>query len=336
MMEGAYAYKLSDETDFTVRAGEVSSQWAGQGFLMVPFLHDEGQTVFIRGDRDIKLSEFPKPYISEDQEIGISVNKDQHISNVTKAISLLNPSEKVVISRVRTEEGSIDIPSTLKALAEAYPNSMVYAVSAPECGTWIGATPEILLSRQGWCLYTMALAGTRAATETGPWDEKNMEEHLLVYYDIIGHLKEYGLPIPDEHRPYSQPYGAIQHLRTDISTCLPSIYPIERLKDLVYDLAPTPALCGYPRSKALKIIRNIENFNRSFYGGICGPIQESGDFSLYALLRSVEIIENGWRMIAGGGITTKSNPEEEWDETEKKVQSIAKYLRFIDNHPSYL
>ena len=85
---------------------------------------------------------------------------------------------KVVTSRrvVHTPESAYDSVDAFAALCERYPDAMVYLLYREGQTTWMGASPEWLLHREGSHLRTMSLAGTRPAGRWaigGPRKRKN-------------------------------------------------------------------------------------------------------------------------------------------------------------------
>ena len=90
---------------------------------------------------------------------------------------------------------------------------------------------------------------------------------------------------------------------------------------LAKKLHPTPAVGGLPQQKAINFIRERENFDRQFYAGFFG-IETDNSARFYVNLRSMQLFKNGLVLYAGGGITAQSNPEAEWEETERKLQTL--------------
>lgn len=53
-----------------------------------------------------------------------------------------------------------------------------------------------------------------------------------------------------------------------------------------------------------------------------GPLQVEGKTNLFVTLRCMEIFSNGYRLYAGGGILKDSQEEQEWQETEIKLDTM--------------
>ena len=87
-------------------------------------------------------------------------------------------------------------------------------------------------------------------------------------------------------------------------------------------MSPTPALCGSPKEKALKIIKENEDFDRGCYGGYCGPFHSTGDFTFNVVLRCASVTDRRYCLYAGGGITSESIVSAEWFEIESKIKNV--------------
>ena len=113
--------------------------------------------------------------------------------------------------------------------------------------------------------------------------------------------------------------GPVEHLATAIHGRLPLGWNPERA---LKSLAPTPALGGYPKNRALSLIKQNEAHHRGYYGGWFGPVRENGDFDFYVNLRSMLAGEKEVALFVGGGITSESDPAAEWEETCLKARTM--------------
>ena len=229
-----------------------------------------------------------------------------------------NEEHKVVASRRNIISWGSDPVSMFETLCAAYPDAFVFFLSLKGHGTWIGASPELLLEKRGDRLSTMSLAGTRLSDTVGPWDHKNIKEQRIVTEHIYRVFEKY-LHGVVESPATTRKAGNIEHLMTTITGEGNSK---TNILSLLEELSPTPALCGYPREKALETIYREEG-NRRLYGGFCGPISENGDFRFNVVLRCAFLYPDGKAILfAGGGITSHSAPELEWEETERKLNTL--------------
>ena len=110
----------------------------------------------------------------------------------------------------------------------------------------------------------------------------------------------------------------IQHLKTQISARNSNV----NMLDLLDILSPSPALSGYPKKASLDLISKIEDYDRGWYTGAVGWINNRFNCEFYAGLRSLFIHNNNIYIYGGAGITIDSNNHEEWDEILYKINSI--------------
>ena len=227
--------------------------------------------------------------------------------------------EKAVFSRIKPYSFSISKAYELfLKLCETYPKALVYLVSSEKLGTWIAATPEILLEAHKSFVFTMSLAGTKKSSQSStPWGEKEKIEQQLVTDFIENQLKKAGAEQIELVGPYDYQAGPVTHLRTDVSAYIPS----GKIIDFVKVLHPTPAVSGVPRDAALNLIASVEAHDRFLYTGIVGKISKS-DATLYVNLRCAQLQNDTAYLYLGGGYTLQSIPELELDETENKSKTL--------------
>ena len=237
--------------------------------------------------------------------------------------------EKLVYSRIK--EVSFDRQNTAKlfeTLCKTYPKAFVYLVSSELFGTWVGASPEILLEIHESHGFTMSLAGTRLKDSNEEWGIKEYEEQKFVTDFIVNQLNSNGILEIDSEGPYTSPAGNIEHLRTDLSFDVNA----EQTVYLVSALHPTPATCGVPRKESLDLIESIElkdcRYDRDLYSGYIGEF--SGKRTrLYVNLRCCQIINDKAFLYVGGGYTSESDPEKEWIETERKSETLTRIFDLL-------
>ena len=243
------------------------------------------------------------------------------------------PLHKCVLSRridVDDPEESL-APDLFHELCNLYPNAFVYLVHIPGCFTWLGATPERLLKVKEQKANTTALAATRTfdgvLPEISEWNKKEREEQQMVTDYILKILKEREIQSFECEGPHSIQAGNLIHLKTDIRF---SISPDTDILSLIDALHPTPAVCGLPREEALGMIDSLEPHDREYYAGYLGPVNNN-DFELYVNLRCMRWIEGKPSLFVGGGITAASVPEQEWEETNFKANTLLDVIEKICN-----
>ena len=204
-----------------------------------------------------------------------------------------------------------------------YPRSYIALFYTQETGMWLIASPEILLRGDANGYQTMALAGTmRYAGEDMRWSDKNREEQQLVTDYIRTCLQPFAMEVT-ESEPYTTRAAHLAHLRTDFRFLLKDR---QRLGTFLTAFHPTPAVCGIPKDKAQQFILSNEQLNRGYYSGFSGLLSENGTAKLYVTLRCMQLSRSACRLYAGGGLLKDSIEENEWLETESKLDTMRKLL----------
>lgn len=299
-----------------------------------PVLAHWDNSLFSREDSQLSLDEilkeksrprYEKGHVRESTEL---TTKSQYMELCQKALDQIKNKklEKVVLARARelTLGDGFDSAAYFTALCEQFPEAFVSIAhdpreDGPYGGVWINATPEVLMEVDEESFSTMALAGTTKHDGDG-FSQKEQEEQSYVDYYIRRKLDEHQLSYRANH-PEPQKAGHLMHLKSRYSIPNEQNWP-----SLLTSLHPTPAVCGYPADKALKFILEHEHFNRGYYAGFLGPILDEQWAAIYVNLRCMQIQGNKAYLYAGAGIVEDSVPEEEWEETEEKINTLFKHL----------
>lgn len=212
----------------------------------------------------------------------------------------------------------------LKA-CKSYPRSYIALFYTAETGMWLIASPEILLCGDAGGYQTMALAGTmKYEGEEMRWSAKNREEQQLVADYIRTSLQPFASAVTESH-PYTARAAHLAHLRTDFTFRLKDT---QRLGRFLTAFHPTPAVCGMPKEEAQQFILHNEELRRSYYSGFSGLLGDNGTAKLYVTLRCMQLSRSACRLYAGGGLLKESVEENEWQETETKLDTMRQLLKY--------
>lgn len=298
---------------------------SGNTFVAYPFVVS-ASTPKVMINASINASQFLDidiiPSISNSQQFdSISTSKEEYLKKVTAIVDAIKNRkfEKVVFSNLFIyQRNDLDLAYIFDKLEKKYPSAFVFLFNAQECGTWIGATPETLLTKNGSKLRTMALAGTRPSQGSNPWNTKEIEEQNYVVQYITDLLSMLNVDYSISDR-YTKQAGVIEHICNNI---LISENDDTKISHILKSLHPTPAIAGIPTQKAIQFLSELESHNRRYYGGYVGPMYNNGDFSFYVNLRSMQVTSDELHLYAGGGITKDSIPENEWLEIVRKSRTL--------------
>lgn len=249
--------------------------------------------------------------------------------------------DKVVLSRTLEIhcEHAPNVRALVKKLAQRNQNGYTFAVNLknidndridPSVHALVGASPELLISRQGIKIIANPLAGSEPRSDDPIIDqqraeqllrsEKDRREHALVIKAIEEALRPFcrTLNIPAEPSLISTP--AMWHLSTTIHAELKD--PATTSLQLALALHPTPAVCGYPAAAARHAISEIEPHDRGLFTGIVGWCDATGDGEWVVTIRCAEIKGRNVRLYAGAGIVAGSDPQKELAETGAKFNTM--------------
>lgn len=325
--------------------GEIVDTLPGRGFLVAPFSTAGNVAYLIRPDIIIRgntgqkemtlLESLPfRPPCSQTANEPEDTTKSEYLRLISECISQIRSGafEKVVLSRVKSLPGNytFKLAAIFESLCEAYPNAFVYICHVNgQC--WTGATPEPFMCARNGALNTVSLAGTMPFRPENMhienWNRKEIKEQDYVTRHISGILADFGVTDCNMRGPYVAKAGNLAHLRTDFS--FPARVVGTRLPLLIHALHPTPAICGRSTKDALDYILRAEKHNREFYAGLLGPVGIDDLLQLFVNLRCLKVHGDRLVLFVGGGITADSVPEEEWEETEIKAETLLSVIQSI-------
>ena len=252
------------------------------------------------------------------------------VEHATKVMAE-GPLRKVVLARevVVTADAPFDLGEILGRLRTTYPGCHLYRVDG-----FVGASPELLVSRAGDIVRSHPMAGTAARGGDPSADArlaaallastKDREEHQITIDMVHDTLLNWCSYVDYEAEPSIVPVANVQHLATMVEGRLSQ--PAPSVLELVDALHPTPAVCGSPRDAALDFIHANEGFDRGRYAGAVGWVDAHGNGAWAVSLRCADVEESTARVYAGNGIVADSDPATELAETRSKLQAMLSAL----------
>ncbi len=303
------------------------------GFIIAPFDLQKFPIVTISPDisahgiddilTKLKATPLEESVVSEHYQT-TDMTRESYDRALQSMVKLMETTElrKVVLARSEKAKKPASIGRVFIRACEENPNFFVYLCSSPQCGTWLGATPEIFLRKRENHFRTIALAGTKPTEEKLAWSQKNIEEQRYVHDYIFHKISAFSSNINIEPATTLKA-GGVEHL------C--SIFDFETnatLGEISSQLHPTPAVCGEPKELAMNALGQFEETNRLYYSGIVG-VKNSVNADLFVNLRCMTCDTFSSTLFAGGGLLRQSEANAEWRETELKMQTL---LRIINEN----
>lgn len=318
------------------------------GFVFAPF-DSQHSAILLPNTTALEAKYIPNKASAAKDKVSLVTNrsdKERHLNLVKKGISQIEQDKfkKVVLSRKLETTCKAEPTDVFQKLLNTYTNAFCYLWHHPQIGTWLGATPEILLKAENLQFTTMSLAGTQQYTEAKnpAWGSKELDEQQLVTDYIakalVGAVSNLHIGERESVRA-----GNLWHLRTKLTGRMES----GNLAKIIHALHPTPAICGMPMEATKNFILENENYNRDYYTGFLGELnfktgkdrtsnarnQEhkvyrsvKNSSTLFVNLRCMKLKNAIACVYVGGGVTRESEPEKEWQETVAKSNTILQVL----------
>ncbi|MCE8424772.1 MAG: anthranilate synthase component I [Candidatus Methanoperedens sp.] len=241
---------------------------------------------------------------------------------------------QVVLSRryeITTDQAPLELYASLRSV-----NPSPYMYIFEFDGTAIiGASPETLLSVHKHKVIINPIAGTCPRGNTLDEDEKFAKEMMESEKERAEHVMLVDLGRNDVRMVSKRgtvkvddfmsvlKYSHVQHIESTVSGELRD--ECDQF-DATRAIFPAGTLSGAPKIRAMEIIHELEKDARGIYGGGVGYYSWNGDADFAIVIRT--IIKNERKAIvqAGAGIVADSDPEYEYNETERKMAAMIKAI----------
>jgi salicylate biosynthesis isochorismate synthase/menaquinone-specific isochorismate synthase len=286
----------------------------------------------------LRLDKLPllDPHPTERHRVAGALSPEHYEAAVARAVELIRAGEieKIVLAReveVHAPE-SHDIAAVYGVLRSAFAGCFVIAVGRGE-SSFIAASPELLIRREGLRASTLALAGSVGRSADPAVDDhlgermlrspKDRQEHAIVAHRIERELRPHAVWVTMPDEPSVVRIANIQHLATPIRAQL--AHPVGAI-ELAGLLHPTPAVGGEPGAKATPMIPALEGIDRGWYAGPVGWSDTGGDGEFCVALRCALVHGNLARCYAGVGVVADSDAASELAETEVKLEALLPVL----------
>lgn len=321
----------SDERSVLIVPKVIIGRRAGQFWM----------TKISTGREDYSLPDLGEPVVRPGgvQLEGGSTSEEDWTRIVDEVVGLIRSGEvsKVVLARDlwASAEDAIDHRYVLARLLQRYPSTWAYHVDG-----LVGATPELLIRRQGSLATSRVLAGTisvdpdqtdpvtRAADLTR--SRKDVAEHEFAVDSVAHALEPFCSAMNVPETPSVLPLPNVLHLATDITGV---VDPEASALALAAALHPSAAVCGTPTFLARDVICELEGLDRSRYAGPVGWVDANGDGEWALALRGGQLDRSHperIQLFAGAGIVADSVPAEELAETHAKFLPMLQALGLAD------
>ena len=279
-------------------------------------------------------TQIKKDDVLNQKKINIKSNykKEDYLKIVENAKKYIHSGDifQVVPSQRFQCEYNLSAKTLYRSLRRLNPSPFLVNLNFDNIGL-VASSPEILVRVRDGKVTIRPIAGTRKRGKTNNEDadlskellndQKELAEHLMLLdlgRNDVGRVANVGSVSVTEKmivEYYSHVMHIVSNVEGDLKKNMDSI-------DALISGFPAGTVSGAPKIRAMEIIEELENVNRSFYGGAMGYFDSNGQMDTCISLRSGLIKDNNLYMQAGGGVVYDSDPEKEFQETINKAQAI--------------
>ena len=196
-------------------------------------------------------------------------------------------------------------------------------------------SPETFIQIQDGKIFSYPMKGTIDATLPDAenlilQDKKELAEHYTIVDLIRNDLSQVATQVRVARFRYvdkiqTHTGKALLQVSSEIMGNLPADYQA-RLGDTMMQLLPAGSITGAPKRKTVEVIQEAESifscgnepYKRGFYTGICGYF-DGKNLDTAVMIRFLQRVGKEFYFKSGGGITTQSTLESEYQELIQKV-----------------
>lgn len=187
-------------------------------------------------------------------------------------------------------------------------------------------SPETFVKIKDRIISTYPMKGTIDASVEGACEkliqnEKEKAEHATIVDLLRNDLSKRASRVNVNSYRYIDEIKSLDKKLLQVSSEIEGILPrdyLSTLGDIIFDMLPAGSVTGAPKVKTLDIIKNAENYDRGFYTGVAGFF-DGKELDSCVLIRYVEKNNGDLIYKSGGGITSQSILEEEYQELIDKI-----------------
>ena len=259
-------------------------------------------------------------------------SKKKYFEIIKKAKSYIRKGDifQVVTSQRFKSDYSLNSLSLYRSLRRLNPSPFLVNLNFNNYGL-VASSPEILVRLRDKKITIRPIAGTRKRGKNFNEDlelskdllsdKKELAEHLMLLdlgRNDIGRVAKIG-SVKVTEKMIVEYYSHVMHIVSNVEGKLNSKYDAI---DALISGFPAGTVSGAPKIRAMEIIEELENVNRSFYGGAMGYFDSNCQMDTCISLRTGLVKDNKLYIQAGGGVVYDSDPEKEFQETINKANAL--------------
>ncbi len=241
---------------------------------------------------------------------------------------------QIVVSQRYSAEYTADPFDIYRVMRTTSPSPYMFFLRLEDMAI-SGASPEVMVRKEGSLVELRPIAGTRHRGATPEEDQRLAEELLADPKECAEHVMLVDLGRNDLGRVCQtgtvnvselmiiEKYSHVMHIVSNVQGQLKPDYDAI---DLIQAAFPAGTLSGAPKIRAMEIIDELEPMKRELYGGAVGYLSFSGNMDLCIAIRTLVFKDGKVHLQAGAGIVADSDPTAEWQESLNKAMSARRSL----------
>jgi anthranilate synthase component 1 len=276
------------------------------------------------------------PASAKELKLSSNLTKEEFEDSVRKAKEYVCSGDviQVVVSQRFSAEYSSDPFDIYRVMRTTSPSPYMFFLRLDDT-IIAGASPEVMVRKEGQLVELRPIAGTRHRGATAAEDEllaeelladpKELAEHVMLVdlgRNDLGRVCETGTVQVSELMVIER-YSHVMHIVSNVQGQLKADCDAF---DLVKATFPAGTLSGAPKIRAMQIIDELEPMRRELYGGAVGYFSFSGNMDLCITIRTLFFKNGKVHLQAGAGIVADSDPATEWQESVNKAMSAKRSL----------
>lgn len=264
-------------------------------------------------------------------------SKDGFMKKVNRAKQYIEAGEidQVVLSQRLELQTDLDPLEVYRNLRGINPSPYLFYIDFKDYQI-IGSSPELMVKVKDRNIETCPIAGTRPRGKTIKEDQelarelledkKEVAEHLMLLdlakEDLEG-VSRAGTVRVDTYMDICK-CSHVMHIKSTLVGQLRENYSIY---DALAGCLPAGTLSGFPKTRAMEIIDELENKKRGIYGGAIGYFGFNGNMDTCITIRSILFKDKKAYLQSGAGIVADSDAEKEYEETERKLEALMETIK---------
>jgi anthranilate synthase component 1 len=269
-----------------------------------------------------------------------NVTREEFEEAVVKAKEYVRAGDiiQVVLSQRFSGELTVDPLDIYRVLRTLNPSPYMFFLRLEDTLV-VGASPEVMVRKEGSKAELRPIAGTRPRGATVEEDErleqellddpKERAEHVMLVdlgRNDLGRVCRTGTVRVSELMVVEH-YSHVMHI---VSNVQGELVEGKDAFDVVRATFPAGTLSGAPKVRAMEIIDELEPLRREIYGGAVGYFSFSGNMDMAIAIRTLVVKDGKVHLQAGAGIVADSDPAAEYRETVNKAMAVVKAIETVE------